>query len=215
MFPWLQVVTWGFGSHIRNPSTPPVLCCSTANPQAPGAQHTPPPTYGRPALHPPKSLLDPCPTAGLTLLHYRRCRNMYAASTTISLEYTHVGGDEWYFTPVPGTSHTTAAACSGSCPTSCGAADSTCWCVEGWVAPKFQLGGFARVSVDGCRSLGASLGSQGASGRCWGVLKVRRVCNHETRDASTSPALIPSRASISPTQQSLCQHHHQDQHEHR
>jgi hypothetical protein len=64
---------------------------------------------------------------GLGVRYSLQCRNMYAASTTISLEYTHVGGDEWYFTPVPGTSHTTAAACSGSCPTSCGAADSTCW----------------------------------------------------------------------------------------
>lgn len=64
---------------------------------------------------------------GLAVRYSLQCRNMYANSTSVTLQYTHNGGDDWWFETVSGTLHQTPQSCTTQCSFTCGAQDSTCW----------------------------------------------------------------------------------------
>lgn len=62
---------------------------------------------------------------GLSVRYSLQCRNWFAASTTVKLQYTHYGGDDWFFNTVPNTTQTSNGACSTCYPASCTTA--SCW----------------------------------------------------------------------------------------
>ena len=65
---------------------------------------------------------------------------MYANSTSVTLQYTHNGGDDWWFETVSGTLHQTPQSCTTQCSFTCGAQDSTCWCAGALVGGKIREG---------------------------------------------------------------------------
>mmetsp|Transcript_163 Transcript_163/g.428 ORF Transcript_163/g.428 Transcript_163/m.428 type:complete len:907 (-) Transcript_163:326-3046(-) len=68
--------------------------------------------------------------SALAVRYSLQCRNMFMNTTTVTLGYTHHGGDNWYFNMLPSTTLTTDAQCdtaASGCKIECATQNSSCW----------------------------------------------------------------------------------------